>query len=135
MGGSIRRVNTEIRREKERKEQLDDHFGEDGDKRREAKVMTTTLKDLKCTVIRCNNAHNQQYEVKLTVSAADEAKLKLFYKSEKKEYKKRENHYVYIQRQGLTTVAEPSKVSPSTPVMKKSQRRLASDARRRQPEN
>merc|ERR1712000_208913 len=125
--GPTRRVNTEIRRERERKTQLDNHFGEAGDKRREAKIIgrlesTIGLKDLKCTVIRCNNAQSQQYEVKITVSTdTDEAKLKLFYKSERKKYRKSDTHYVYIQKKEITTV--------------QTHRRLAFDTTRRLPEN
>jgi len=122
--GSIRRVNTEIRREEERKTQLENHFGADGDKRREATITgrlesTKVLKDLKGTVIRCSNAQNQQYEVKIAVTTdADAEKLAHFYKAESKRHKKDDTHYVYVQRQELTAV----------------RRRLASGSRHHLPE-
>merc|ERR1711964_451413 len=88
--GSIRRVETRIRREEDRKKELGRHFRDVGGSGCPVTIngrlpTTVMLAGIKGKVTRCHNAPNQQYEVKID-SNADGDKLERFYKSEKAEY-------------------------------------------------
>jgi len=119
--GSIRRVETEIRREQDRKKKLAENYTNPSVKIKGSLGSTIILKGITGKVTRCHNAQNQQYEVEIATDA-DEEKLKSFYKLENTKYVKTANgtHYVYVQRQVLENV---------------NRRRLASAAHRRLPEN
>jgi len=119
--GSIRRVETEIRRELDRKKKLAENYTDRSVRIKGSLGSTEILKGITGKVTRCHNAQNQQYEVEIATDA-DEEKLKSFYKLENTKYVKTANgtHYVYVQRQVLENV---------------NRRRLASAAHRRLPEN
>jgi len=116
--GSIRRVETEIRREKDRQTKLDKNYPDDAD--RSVKITgklgsTKILKDIEGEVTRCNNAQNQQYEVEIKAAGEDvEAKLKSFYKLEKTKYAEKDgSHYVYVQRQELVAAQARRRLIPT----------------------
>jgi len=119
--GSIRRVETEIRREQDRKKKLAENYTNRLVRIKGSLGSTKILEGITGKVTRCHNAQNQQYEVEIATDA-DEEKLKSFYKLENTKYVKTANgtHYVYVQRQVLENV---------------NRRRLASAAHRRLPEN
>jgi len=121
--GSIRRVETEIRREQDRMKKLAENYTNRSVKIKGSRGSTEILKNIEGEVTRCHNAQNQQYEVKIKNPLSDdyEENLKRFYKLESTKYvKKGGTHYVYVQRQELEIV---------------NRRRLASAAHRRLPEN
>merc|ERR1711964_118323 len=103
--GSIRRVETRIRREEDRKKELHRYFpdGRSGCPVTINGRLPTTdiLSGIQGKVTRCHNAPNQQYEVKID-AGADEEQLKRFYKSENAKYVTANGtHYVYVQREEL----------------------------------
>jgi len=122
--GSIRRIETTIRREQDRNKELQDHFDINGS---DVKILGSlnsiqALQDIKGVVRRCHNVPNQQYEVEIKNPKVEEVKkLQSFYKSENAKYAIGEDsHYVYVRREDLNKLRR---------------RRLASVTRRRLPEN